>query len=313
MTLDQNYALQRVKGIKESFDNGVQEELMQYMDNRVIDMYTTSEVFEIFTSTEGLTGFKELGDLETPPSLALEDGYSVTIYEKRYGGAITLPEKVYRREGKDNTLKVDTYLMRQRNQLIKDSVNFLLEDAFDFVNGAFDTDNLSPDGKALIADDHTWNTGGTFDNKTDAPLSETAVNAVVEYGGDFKDPSGKPMPLNFDTIIVKKGSPNAITAKKLFAESIYPTQVADINIYEGTFTVIETPYITATNKNYWFMVDSRMENPVKLGIGEFPTMREPIVEKNQSIFSPITGFWKKGIVNVPYAWYGSDGTGVVSE
>lgn len=312
MTLDQNYALQRVKGIKESFDNGVKEELNQYQDNRVIDFYPTTEVFEIFTSTESLTGFKELGDLETPPSLALEDGYSVTIYEKRYGGAITLPEKVYRREGADNTLKVDAYLMRQRNQLMKEAVHYMLSDAFDFLADAFTgAKYLAPDGVALFGT-HSWNTGGTFANNTTDVLSSDAVDTALEVGGDFKDASGKPMPINFDTIIVKKGSPNSVLAKKLFANGIYPTQVADINIYEGTFTIIETPYISAANKANWFMRDSRLENSLKVGVGEYPTMREPIVEKNQSIYSAVTAFWKKGIVNMPYDWYGSTGAGSVS-
>ena len=45
-------ALQRVKGIKKSFDNGVKNKLEQYMDNRVINFYRTSEISEIFTSTE---------------------------------------------------------------------------------------------------------------------------------------------------------------------------------------------------------------------------------------------------------------------
>jgi len=308
MTLDQNYALQAVKGIKKSFDNAVQAQLEQYKDNRVIGFYTTPEVTEIFTSTEGLSGFKKLGNLETPPSLSLEDGYSVTISEERYGGAIELPENVYVRAGQDGTWKVDAYLERQRNQLMKDAVHTLLQSAFSMITDAFDGSLfLAPDGQPACGT-HTWKSGGTFTNKTTAPLSEEAVDAVVEYGGDFTDPSGKPMPLNFDTIIVKKGSPVAKTAKKLFAFNINPTKVADINIYEGTYTIIETPYIPAAKKNYWFMRDSMLENSMIFGIGKYPSMNEPILEKNMSVYSSITAFWKLGLANMPYDIYGSDGS-----
>ncbi len=308
MTTDANYALQKVKGIKESFDNGVKARLEQYMDNEVVDFYPSSEVFEIYTSTEGLSGSRELGSLETPPTLALEDGYSVTIYEKRFGGAMELPEYVYKRDGKDNTLKVDAYLIRQRNKLMLDNVHLMLSNAFDFLNDAFaGAKYVAPDAAKLIGE-HTWKSGGTFDNSTTAKISEAAIDAALEYGGDFQDAAGKPMPIDFDTIIVKKGSPNSVLAKKLFAFGINPTAVADINIYYGTFKIIETPYITATNKNFWFMRDSRMENSLKLGIGIYPSMNEPIRQNNESIRSNVTGFWKQGIVNLPYDWYGSDGS-----
>jgi hypothetical protein len=308
MTLDQNYALQAVKGIRESFDNAVQEQLEQYKDNRVIGFYTTPEVTEIRTSTEGLSGFKKLGDLETPPSLALEDGYSVTITEERYGGAMELPEKVYERVGKDGTWKVDLYLERQRNQLMKEAVHYMLTDAFSMLNDAFAGDHfLAPDGQPVCGT-HTWKSGGQFINTTTAVLSEEAVDAVVEYGGDFTDPSGKPMPLDFDTIIVKKGSPNSKIAKKLFAFGINPTKVADINIYEGTYKIIETPYIPATKKNYWFMRDSSLENSLIFGIGKYPSMNEPVIDKNRSVYSSITAFWKRGVANMPFDIYGSDGT-----
>jgi hypothetical protein len=308
MTLDQNYALQAVKGIKLSYDNGVKEQLEQYQDNRVIGFYTTPEVTEIFTSTEGLSGFRKIGNLETPPTLALEDGYSVSLTEERYGGALTLPENVYLRAGKDGTWKVDAYLERQRNQLMKEAVHVMLTDAFSMINDAFDGSSfLAPDG-APICGTHTWASGGTFTNKTTAVLSAEAVDDVVEYGGDFTDPSGKPMPLNFDTIIVKKGSPNSVLAKKLFASGIYPTKVADINIYEGSFTIIETPYITGANKNFWFMRDSSLENSLIFGIGKYPSMNEPIIQENQAIYSSITAFWKLGVANMPFDIYGSDGT-----
>ena len=79
--MEYEYALQRVKGIKRSFDNAIGNAINQYIDNRIVDIYPTTEVFEIFTSTEGMSGAKKLSNAETPPTLDLNDGYSVQIEE----------------------------------------------------------------------------------------------------------------------------------------------------------------------------------------------------------------------------------------
>ncbi|MFH1052760.1 MAG: hypothetical protein V1779_17710 [bacterium] len=305
------YALQRVKGIKKSFDNAMSNAINQYIDNRIVDIYPTTEVFEIYTSIEGMSGAKELSNAETPPVLDLNDGYSVQIEEKRFGGAIELLENEYRREQGDATTKVNTALKRKRNQLLVTNLHLFLTEMFKFLNYAFATTYFAAPDAVALCGTHSWKTSGasTFSNAGTSAFSESAVDDVVEIGADFQDASGRPMVVNFDTIIVKKGSPNAREAKKLFAMGISPIAVGDINIYEGEFTIIETPYITATNKAYWFMRDSKdlNGNPLKIGIGEYPTLREPIKQNNEAIRSNCTGFWKQGIINMPYSWYGSTG------
>jgi hypothetical protein len=302
-------ALQRVKGIKKSFDNGIKKGLETYMNTGVINFYKTSEISEIFTSTESMADVNELGETETPRSLTLEDGYSVTISEKRYGGALVLPENVYRREGADSTWKVDEFLRRQRDKLLKKTLNRMLVNAHTFLNEAFLSTSvyLAPDGVELCGT-HTWASGGTFVNKITAALSQDAVDDMMELAGAFVDPSGTPMPLNLDTVVVKKGSDNEREAVRLFASGINPTAYSDVNVYEGMVKVIATPYISSANKNYWFMVDSSYESPLAVGIGEYPTMREPIRLENEAIRSNCTGFWKQGINNMPFNFIGSDGT-----
>lgn len=311
MSINAEYALQAIKGIKTDFDNSAKESLDMYKDNQIFDFYSTSEIFEIYTSTESMNGFKELTNSETPPILNLEEGYSVTIEEKRFGGAIVLDETTYRRNGIDSTMKVDSYLAKQSAGLLRAATKKFLDESFVMLNDAFTgTYYTAPDGKALIADDHTWNSGSTFDNKTTAVLDEagTAIDAAWEYAGAFKDAAGIESPLNWTHIIVKKGSAAARTAKKLFAESIAPTAVGDINIYQGELTIVETPFISSANKLNWFLRDSSIDNCLKVGIGEYPTMREGIRLENEGVRTNVTGFWKQGIVNMPYGWYGSNGT-----
>jgi len=305
----QEFALQAVKGIKLSFDNGMSNKLDQMMDNRIVDMYPTDEVFEIFTSTEGMSGAKKLARRETPPVLNLQDGYSIQIQENSFGGAIEVPFEDYQRWQKDSTLKVDAYLKRQRNELMATNTQLFLDEAFLFLNYAFATTYYAaPDTAALIGT-HTWKTPGadTFSNAATKALSQSAIEDMEEYGGRVKLADGKEFPVDFDMIIVKTGSQNEREAKKLFAKDIKPTQIADINIYQGTKTIISTPRISYANRNYWFARSSKMENSLKIGIGMKPTLQPPLRGENEAIRTNCIGIWKQGIVNMPLDWYGSTG------
>ncbi|NTU73675.1 hypothetical protein HGB07_05940, partial [Candidatus Roizmanbacteria bacterium] len=147
----QEFALQAIKGIAYSFDNGMSANLDLYVDNRVIDMYDTDEVFEIFTSTEGMSGAKKLARREAAPILQLEDGYSVQIQENTFGGAIEVPFEDYQRWQKDSTLKVDKYLEIQRNMLMETNKKLFVDEAFMFFNYAFVTTYYAaPDTAAFI-------------------------------------------------------------------------------------------------------------------------------------------------------------------
>lgn len=304
----QDYALHASKQIKESFDNGSRVAIEQWQDARIFDIQTTTEVLEEFTSTEGVTGAKKLAELETPGVVSLDEGYTVQLVHERFGEAIVISEQM-QVESRDNTTKILTYLERQRNRALIDLKNLFTTRIHLMLNEAFSSTSayLSPDGVELCGT-HTWNSGGTFVNATTAAFSETAVDAAMEYAGAFTDAAGVPMPLNFDTIIVKKGSAVAKAAKQLFAFGISPVTVATVNIYEGEMTIIETPYITTAAKAYWFLRDSSLENSLYVGITEMPSAKAPIIQDNQSVRTNLTGFWKQGVRNMPFDIYGGNGT-----
>lgn len=303
-----DYAKQAIKGIREVYHNAVQFDLNKFRDQRIMDVYTTSEFSEIHTSTEGMTGIKELSERETPPTLALNDGYSVNISEKRYGGAIEVTETMFRQAG-DSTTRIDGFLMQQQNQLIQTGRNEILNYGFYILNEAANASalTLAPDGEPLLGD-HVWKTGDStgFTNLATAVFSEAEVDKAEAYAGDFKDPSGKPMPLNFDTIIVKKGSDSSRTAKRLFASNIVPEQIDNVNVYYGEYRIVETPYIS--NKNSWFMRDSSLMNSVRVGLSGVPSLDEPIAQNNKAVRSNSTWFMKRGIFNLPFDWYGYVGS-----
>jgi len=306
-----DYVNEALKGIKEVYDNAMAASLEQFKENRAIAFYTTNVDDEIYNSTEGLTGIEALGEEETPPSLALEDGYTTTVSPARYGGAIVVPEKIYGIDKGDPTTKVDVYLRRQRDQLLKATQNKMIVDAFYILNNAHNASSLvlAPDSVELCGT-HTWASGDTFDNSATAALDADAIDDMEEFGGAFTDPTDttRAFPHNYDTIIVKMGSDAERMALKLFAFGISPISVADINIYKGTKTIVSSPYITPTNKAYWFGRDSRITNSVMLGVNRMPAMREPIKQNNEAIRSNVTTHYKRAIRNVPHDWYSGNGT-----
>ena len=236
----------------------------------------------------------------------------MTISPGRYGGAIVIPENVYALDEGDPTTKIDNFLMKQRDALLRSLKNKLLYSAFYMLNNGHSSGalTLAPDGVELYGT-HTWATGGTFDNSATAALDSDSIDDMEEFGGDFYDPTDLTLPFShdYDIITVKKGSDNDRMARRLFAFGISPISVADINIYEGGLkTIVTTPYITTANKNIWEARDSSIENSVILGINRAPAMREPKVQNNEAIRSNCTAFWKRGIKNVPHDRYGSDGT-----
>lgn len=304
-----DYTNLAIKGLQEPFKLALQTNLEQYKANPFIKFYNTDEYSEIFSSLEGLSGFEDLGDEEDPGVDKLEQGYNITLTAGRKGGALIVNETVMV-QAKDNTTKIDKYLIEQSNQLLKTATKKIMDDAFYAYNHAFDTASTinAPDGLELCAT-HTYNGGGTFVNETTGALSETTIDTAWEYAGAFTDQAGKEMPLNWTAIMVKKGSAAAKKAKQLFgATNMVPTSIDDINIYAGELTIVETPFISTANKLNWFLIDTNIaDSPVVCGMVETPTFKEPIKLANESIRSNVTGYWKTGIVRLPINIYGSTG------
>lgn len=304
-----DYVIHAGKGLRESFDNAVGTEIESFKDMRLFNIKTTSEWSEEFTSTEGLSGTKELSELEAPPVSNLNEGRTITLTPTRYGNSVMFSQTDWVKS-KDNTTKVQEYLNRKKNALLVDVKYKLLDTMFYMYNYAFDSGatTLAPDGVELCGA-HLDKAGSTwFTNKDTQAMDSGAIDTLEYYGGNFKDPQGKAMPIDFNTIIVKKGGSAAREAKKLFAFGIQPTQVSNVNIYEGSKTIIETPMITS--QTAWFAYDSNLpiDMPLYVGIVDPIQMHEPSVEKNLAVTYPVTGYWKVGINNQPVNFYGSNGT-----
>lgn len=309
-TTQANMTLQRVKGIMDVVSAASTSSITQYFNSNIFRIYSSVEDFEIYNELESGSAVKELTEYEVPPVLELDEGYQVTIRTIRYGVGILVPQKIYSVDKNDTSMKVQTYLAAQTEMAMVDLHNKIITEAFLMYNEAFDSDAkyLAPDGLSLANASHAWSSGDTFSNTSTSKLSMEAVDEAIEWGGNSKDPAGIVNPKNLDTIIVKKGSTNSRIARKLFAEGISPVAVGDINIYEGEFRIEETPYITYANRDYWFMIDSSVQNPLAVGINIAPTMNEAQVDSNEAIRTNLTAFMKFGITRMPAMVYCSNGT-----
>ena len=146
----------------------------------------------------------------------------------------------------------------------------------------------------------------TFNNSSTNVFSLTNFDTAMEFGAGMTDPSGK---LRLSTYAIAWLGSWCYTrlARRLFAESISPVSYGDIRLYEGEIKIIETPYITNTNKTYWFLRDSSFYNPLAIGIAKMPSLREPLKQNNEAVRTNITAFWKQGIIDMPFSIYGSTG------
>lgn len=311
--MQSDYLLHQTKAIKKSFDNGSKLMLQKYMDGlNIFDIADTKEWTEIFNSTESMGNAKYLAESETPPISSLNEGRQTSITQARFGDAIEVTS-TDRQRFKDNTTSVDIYLTRQRNRLLRSLNHFFITEIHKFINEGFNSGSnyLAPDGVEIFGT-HTWATTGSssWTNATNSKLNVSALDALDEYGGAFVDGNGQENPLSFDTIVVKKGSDNAREAKRILAEGITPTAINDINIYEGAMRIIETPYITSANKNFWvaFALNNVESSPFRVAVTKRPQLSEPWIDKNEAVRTNAEGFFTFGVVDMPFATYAGNGT-----
>jgi len=301
--------IQATKGIKKSFDTGATNDIMKWVNVPYFNVQATNEWTEIFTTTEGFTGMKETSEHGTPEINTLGDGYNVTINQKRFTNAYETTESDMQKMG-DSTTKIDVFLTRQRDKALKQASLFFAREIHKFLNYAFDTTCYAAPDDVELCGTHTWKSGETFSNVGTAAFDEEAFDDALVAISAIEDGVGEEMQVMPDTIVVRYASPAAKKAKQQFTEGMTPTSVGDINIYKGSVTVIETPYIKLANSAYWFLFDTSMpsENPLYAGMDKFPSYTAPKVGDNEAVRQNITGFWDQGIVNMPYMIWGSNGT-----
>jgi len=201
-------------------------------------------------------------------------GYKVTYDSAEFGHIMAITKKARLKVG-DSSEKIAEIANKQKNSAIIAMNTFLEKEMWSLLNYTNATNAsykiLAPDLKPLISTTHTWNsTKTTFDNNlSTSAISVAHAAAVVAKGAAFVDSHGTPMPLDFNTIYVKEGGAASKQALQVYASrnaqgQYQVTDLANINIYSGTVSVVEVPWMTSGN-DYFYVADSEMlglENPL---------------------------------------------------
>ena len=299
-----------VKGVLKTIDLQTKLDINNFISLPYLGVERTNEDVKIINSLEGLGGTRELAEWEEPDTNSLQEGYETETTPKRWGNSIIISETMQQKM-KDNTIAVRDYVSKQASALMTDNKSRLAVLSHAILNDAITGTSYTGPDAVPLGGTHSWNTTGadTFANNTTAKLSITAWDALQAYAGAFKSPDGKPDPKNFDAIVVAKGGAASRLAIKQFAEGISPVAIGDINMYQGSVTIYEDPYITSTD--YWYAFDSsyakRNGNAIATFINNDPVMHAPIIEKNRAVTTSVTWFANTNIVSLPTMWYISTG------
>lgn len=285
--------------------------------------YVTDEYSESFTSEEGIDDFAPLSESGSIKDLTTGTGYKVSVSSDEYAGKLVVTKKM-RIRAKDDTVKLGQFLSKDLKKITESARRHMEFRAHALLDNGFVTDGsvtsgkgivLAPDATALFGT-HTWNsTGETFSNKGTGKFTMAVWEAAVRQMGNLTDAYGAKLPVDLKVIVVKKNGDAAYRMKRLFFGKVYADTVdlvaatSDINIHEGNkdgIKIIETPYLS--DENAWFAFDPAMENPFVVKVVQNPIMEDRIKRENLDWVYPSTMSYEVGCTNMPYMWYGSNGT-----
>lgn len=309
------------KDIRQTFENMSMEAMKNSAFSRWMNVNDSTEYSASYTSTEGIDLPTILTEQQTLPTSNLGKGYKVTQDSEEYGHNIVITKKA-RVKAKDDTEKLARHVATLRNAAIIGLYTKVEKLAHGLLNDAFaGATYLAPDGLALCSDAHVWNsTGNTFDNKLSSGTAPTTtvLDSVASYGGAFTDSHWNEMPLNFRTIVCKKGGSAFTKWRQILGLNngqYSPTSISNVNIYVGEYTIIETPYLSSSTA-YFFVADTdglvgsdgNSLNPMYLDFLQRPQIEgDARVKDNLDFVYDYTMSFRFGIRNQPFTILGDPG------
>jgi len=287
--------------------------------------YNTSEYSESFTSDEGIDDFASLTESGAVKLLTRAEGYKVSISADEFAGSLVVTKKM-RIRSRDNTTKLGEFLAKDMKKITEAGRRHIELRTHAMLDNGFVTDGsvttgkgtvLAPDTKAIFANDHAWNSGGSaLDNKGTSKFTMQSWEAALKQMGHLTDANGAKLPVNLDTIIVKLNSDAYFRVMRLFYGKVIPTSVnvnetlTNINIYQDNkegVKIVATPYLSSGDA--WFATDSSGSsiNPLIVKMVQGPTMEDKLIRENLDWVYPATISYEVGCDNMPFSWFGSDG------
>lgn len=321
------------KSLRAVFEHDINKGYDNNYKGKIFHVYDTTETTEKFTSMEAMTAPEYLAEGQTIPLARTGQGYDSILTSKKYGQAIQFTWDMLL-EIENGTVKVAREINRQKNIVVKQMHRFPEVEAFKMLNNGFATNiyqtsatpnipvtpasvgeqvQLAPDGNPIFGQ-HVWNsTSNGFQNQAlnNPTLSSASLERMRRYAANgIRNAEGRRIKINFDTLIVQQGSAAHDEAIRIINGTIHPTETADVNILKGTMNIIAVPWID--NERAWYAYDSKyMERALSFKWRKKPTLMKPHVDSsNESIRWNTLGKFGYGCIDMPVAWYGSNGSGV---
>ncbi len=301
-----NYPAHIDEKVKESFNLYSKEAIENSSINVLFNVGDSNDYSKGYTSIEGGTGVDYFDEAANLSDVDIAEGYKSVGVSKEFGGKISVTKKEMLNE-RDETTLFNKIVENKVPVLMSDINNFIEEQTMTLLNNGFTT-ALAPDGVSIFGA-HTYkSTGAAFDNSSTTAAGEAALVELEKYAGAFTDANDKVMPLSLTTLVAKKGSTAAREFRKVLAgdNKLQAATIGNVNIYNnGTYTLVETPFITSDTA--WFAFDPRKDNSLIVDFIQRPTLEERQTRENLTQITPASGSFRFGAFELPTTWYGSTG------
>lgn len=294
--------------VKKSANEFSEEAMNNSAINVLFNVSDSNDYSKGYTSIEGGTGVDYFGEANNLADVDNAEGYKSVGVAAEFGGKVSITKKETLNE-KDETTLFNKITNTKVPVLMSDAYNFVEEEAMKLLNLGFTT-ALAPDGVAIFGS-HTWkSTGAAFVNYSTGTTAagESALAELEKYCGAFTDANGKPIPMRMRTLVVKQGSSASKAFRQVLASSadMQAGTIGNVNVYNnGTYTLIETPFITSDTA--WFAFDSSKENTLYVEFIQRIMLEERQTRENLTQVYPATGSFRYGAFIMPTNWYGSTG------
>lgn len=306
-------------GERELIDRYEQSDFMQYLNmTGLVDVKMDAQIVDVYESVEEGTNTAVLDatEYQFPASYKPAEGYEVRILGGRAINSYDLSSKeiISLEKAKGGQFAAVGALVQKKaigalnNIYEKEKILFRDEILNKFwVTGATNKYKC-PDTKPVLADDHAYANGVTFDNTVavaGTAYGEAVLDALRAYESGMTGSDGADVTVDFDTVLVAKGSANEKEAWKIHKrEGTSPTTVAGINIYEGTMTVKS---IRGMKSDMIVFIDSSKERIVKLHYVEAIKGYAPVWGVNNAMSVTYEGDMGWGISDIPLGLAGVAG------
>lgn len=238
-------------------------------------------ITDYYVKDSSMTGLTYAGRIVENAAVTAESpvqGFSKTYTQVQFGILMPFTKHMWffgikKRNLERITMEARKAVEDKREQLCADRLDNSFSTSYTVtdISGNWTATTSGGDSAAFISNSHTREDGGTaWDNRiTDGStvnmdFDYDALKAAVRTASRIVGPTGKPLNVKPDTLVVSRGYAPHLRAMEVLG-AINRTYIPGSSDRDGSavpaFKVIALPWIQS-NTAYWWMFDSSMKGPV---------------------------------------------------